>query len=155
VTADPPLLHAEITVSPGAPALDLPRLDHLLRFAAAHEQVGPSEVGVWVSSDEEIADLHQRFMGIEGPTDVLSFSPEETPTREGYLGDIAVSYETAARQAEEAKHSPQREIAYLTLHGFLHLLGYDDTTQPERERMIARQDQLLDAFEREYPGVCF
>ncbi|HEU4792548.1 MAG TPA: rRNA maturation RNase YbeY, partial [Nitrolancea sp.] len=58
-----------------------------------------------------------------------------------------------ARQAEDAGHEPEREIAYLALHGLLHLLGYDDRMQEERSRMIARQDALLHAFEREYPGA--
>jgi probable rRNA maturation factor len=152
VTVNPPL-QVEVTLSPDAPAIDVPRMEHLLRFAAGSEQLGPSEVGVWISTDEEIADLHQRFMGIEGPTDVLSFLSDESPARDGYLGDIAVSYETAVRQATEARHSPQREIAYLTLHGLLHLLGYDDATPEARRRMIARQDELLDAFQREYPSA--
>ncbi len=146
-------LQVDVTLSPGAPALDTERLARLLQYAAHRERVKESEVSVWVSTDAEIADLHQRYMGIEGPTDVMSFPSADVPLREGYLGDIAVSYETAARQAGEAGHTPEREIAYLALHGLLHLLGYDDLTPEERSRMLARQDSLLQAFEREYPGA--
>lgn len=122
------------------------RLARLLRFAADREGV-TGEVGVWICRDDEIAELHERFQGIPGPTDVLSF-PGDPP----YLGDIAVSAETAALQAAEVGHSVGREIAFLVLHGFLHLIGYDDLSEPDRSRMFARQEELLRAFEGEEPG---
>lgn len=122
------------------------RLARLLRFAAEQEGVA-GEVGVWICRDDEIAELHERFQGIPGPTDVLSF-PGDPP----YLGDIAVSAETAALQAAEVGHSVGREIAFLVLHGFLHLIGYDDLSEPDRSRMFARQEELLRAFEGEEPG---
>ncbi|MCM8745167.1 rRNA maturation RNase YbeY [Thermomicrobium sp. CFH 73360] len=122
------------------------RLARLLRFAAEREGV-TGEVGVWICRDDEIAELHERFQGIPGPTDVLSF-PGDPP----YLGDIAVSAETAALQAAEVGHSVGREIAFLVLHGFLHLIGYDDLSEPDRSRMFARQEELLRAFEGEEPG---
>jgi len=136
--------HLEIglTVHDNAPTIDFARLTGLLEFVAGAEG-RDGEVGVWICSDDEIADLHQRFMNIPGPTDVLSF-PGDLP----YFGDIAVSYETAVTQAQEAGHSIQREIAYLTLHGLLHLLGYDDLTVPERDLMFARQDELIGEYER-------
>lgn len=122
------------------------RLARLLRFAAEREGV-TGEVGVWICRDDEIAELHERFQGIPGPTDVLSF-PGDPP----YLGDIAVSAETAALQAAEVGHSVGREIAFLVLHGFLHLIGYDDLSEPDRSRMFARQEEVLRAFEGEEPG---
>lgn len=148
-------LQVDVTCSPGAPEINTDRLERLFCYAAHHEQVQvkASEVGIWVNTDAEIAELHQRYMAIEGPTDVMSFPAADSPVCEGYLGDIAVSYETAARQAEDVGHAPEREIAYLALHGLLHLLGYDDRSPEERCRMIARQDALLDTFEREYPGA--
>lgn len=122
------------------------RLAALLRFAAAREGVSGA-VSVWICRDDEIADLHERFQGIPGPTDVMSF-PVDPP----YLGDIAVSAETAREQACEVGHSVGREVAFLALHGFLHLVGYDDRSEPERSRMLARQEELLHAFEEEQPG---
>ncbi len=146
MAASPPL-EVDITVSEGAPPLDLDRLAALLQFAAAEEGTR-GVVGVWICSDAEIADLHRRFMGIEGPTDVMSFPGEG----DDYLGDIAVSYETAAIQAVEAAHGTAREIAYLALHGLLHLIGYDDLDPNSRAAMLARQDALIAAFERAAPG---
>ncbi|MCS7050847.1 MAG: rRNA maturation RNase YbeY [Thermomicrobium sp.] len=122
------------------------RLARLLRFAAEQEGVG-GEVGVWICRDEEIAELHERFHGIPGPTDVMSF-PGDPP----YLGDIAVSAETARVQAAEVGHSVGREIAFLALHGFLHLVGYDDRNETERSHMLRRQEELLRAFEANEPG---
>jgi probable rRNA maturation factor len=117
-------LRVGIRVSEG---LDRPvsvrRLARFLRFVAEREGV-TGEVGVWICRDDEIAELHERFQGIPGPTDVMSF-PGEPP----YLGDIAVSAETAALQAAEVGHGVGREIAFLTVHGFLHLIGYDDLSE--------------------------
>ena len=139
----PSFLEVGLTIDDAAPPLDLERLSSLLKFATRKE--GRSgEVGVWICSDDDIADLHVRYMDVPGPTDVLSFNGDEP-----YLGDIAVSYDTAAVQARDAGHSVQREIAYLTLHGLLHLLGYDDLAPPGRERMFARQDAIIDGYERE------
>lgn len=139
-------LSVEFQVSPGVRYPPLDRLAALLCFTAEREGV-TGEVGVWICRDDEIASLHERFQGIPGPTDVLSF-PGDPP----YLGDIAVSAETAAQQAREAGHGPNREVAYLVLHGLLHLLGYDDVDEESRQRMLARQDELLEAFERAVPG---
>ena len=140
---EPPQIDVGITVNDGAPALNVDRITALLGFAA-HAEGRAGEVGLWICSDAEIADLHVRYMNIAGPTDVISF-PGDGP----YLGDIAVSYETAAEQSTDVGHAVQREIAYLALHGLLHLLGYDDLTPSDRECMIARQDQLMSEFERE------
>jgi len=144
-------LTVELTISPGAPSLNQERLRALLAFAARHEGL-TGNVGVWLCTDEEIADLHLRFMNLPDPTDVLTFPADVTDTDGPYLGDIAVSFDTAAEQAVDAGHSAQREIAYLSLHGLLHLAGYDDLTPEERDAMLRRQDELIAAFEREQPG---
>lgn len=144
-------LSVDLTVSPGGPPLDEERLRALLAFAARREGLRGT-VGLWVCSDEEIADLHLRFTGTPGPTDVLTFPADLSDADGPYLGDIAVSFDTATEQGVEAGHSPQREIAYLALHGLLHLAGYDDREPAERAAMLRRQDEVLEAFEGEQPG---
>ena len=141
-------LEIGLTLDEAAPHLDLAGCRELLQFAACSDG-RQGEVGVWVCSDDDIADLHLRFMSIGGPTDVLSFNGDAP-----YLGDIAVSFETAARQSRDAGHAVQREIAYLILHGLLHLFGYDDLTSEKRVRMFARQDELMIGYESEAGDDC-
>ena len=111
----------------------------------------PLEVGVVVTTDEEVHALNHQYLGHDYKTDVLSFgmvqdgseefiTPEERPD---YLGDVVISYDRAAEQAPEYGHSTEREVATLLVHGLLHLLGYDDTTDADREKMHKRQDTLL------------
>ncbi|HEX8597228.1 MAG TPA: rRNA maturation RNase YbeY [Chloroflexia bacterium] len=111
----------------------------------------PLEVGVVVTTDAEVHALNRQYLGHDYQTDVISFgmaeegseefiTPEERPQ---YLGDVVISYDRAAEQAPEYGHGTEREVATLLVHGLLHLLGYDDTTDPDREKMHKRQDALL------------
>lgn len=113
----------------------------------------PIEVSVTFTDNEGIRALNQRFRGIDRPTDVLSFplfdyeGSEEPPVDElmGMLGDIVLSLEMAALQAEEYGHSFEREVAFLCVHSMLHLLGYDHETGEEDEReMRRRQSEIMD-----------
>lgn len=101
-------------------------------------------LAVVLTSDDSIAEYHDRFMAISGPTDVLSW-PHGPGEDDGALGDIMVSCETARRQAEELGHSWEREVQVLAVHGTLHLLGWDDLSEPERVRMQARVDEIVEA----------
>jgi probable rRNA maturation factor len=138
----------DFTVSAERFVPDTARVESLLQFAAKEELLS-GELGVWLCTDEEIADLHLRFMEIPGATDVITFPGDEGS---GYLGDVAVSVGTAAIQAKDAGHSAQREVAYLCLHGLLHIAGYDDMDEVSRTDMLARQDELLRSFEETFPG---
>src|SRR5947207_5331248 len=99
---------------------------------------GPVEVSVLVTDDAALHRLNRDYRGVDAPTDVLSFAAEEDaladaarpafvlpPDTPRYLGDIAISYERVVAQAADYGHSRERELAYLTAHGVLHLLGYD------------------------------
>jgi probable rRNA maturation factor len=96
---------------------------------------GPVEVSVLVTDDAALHTLNRDYRSVDAPTDVLSFAAEEDieagpafvlpPDAPRYLGDIAISYERVVTQAAEYGHSRERELAYLTAHGVLHLLGYD------------------------------
>jgi probable rRNA maturation factor len=142
--ADEPLL-IDFTVSDRFDDLDVVNVRCLLNYAARQEDLS-GELGIWLCTDDEIAELHQRFMNISGATDVITFAGEAESG--GYLGDIAVSVDTAKIQARDAQHSTLREISYLCLHGLLHIAGYDDIDECSRWTMFARQDALMTEFER-------
>jgi probable rRNA maturation factor len=135
-----------------AAALDTNRLARLLRFVLRAEDAPASAVTLLVTNDESIQALHRDYLNDDTPTDVLSFSStsdEAFPIDQGagdYLGDIAVSWDTAAVQGPEAGMSPEYEVAFLALHGLLHLLGADDATEEDRAAMHAHQHALLTAF---------
>lgn len=113
-----------------------------------------AQVSVTFTDNAGIRSLNRRFRGIDRPTDVLSFplfdyegESEEPPVDEliGMLGDVVLSLEQAARQAEEYGHSFEREVAFLTVHSMLHLLGYDHETGDEDEAdMRARQRAIME-----------
>lgn len=110
----------------GAESRQVSEWRSFLRDCDRRLEVGAGEVSVLLCDDEEIASLNQRFRGKAGPTDVLSF-PDRTEGPDGclHLGDIAVSLETAARQARGVGWDLDREVKRLLAHGILHLLGYD------------------------------
>ena len=108
-----------------------------------------AEVSVTFTDNEGIHALNREYRNVDRPTDVLSFplSDGEDYDTDGdavLLGDIVISLERAQTQAEEYGPSFEREVAFLTVHSMLHLLGYDHETSPEDERdMFARQDEIL------------
>ncbi len=91
-----------------------------------------AEVSVALVSDRAIGRLHAQFMGIPGPTDVITFEH----------GDIVISAETARARAPEFGHSTEAEIALYTVHGLLHLNGFDDATPPDAAQMRKVQARL-------------
>ena len=105
-----------------------------------------SELSITIVDDAEMTDLHIQWMDLPGPTDVLSFpmdeiKPNSAADGPGVIGDIVLCPEFAARQA--VNHSLQEELELLTVHGVLHLLGYDHADPSEEKEMFGLQDQLL------------
>jgi probable rRNA maturation factor len=123
---------------------------------AAEQQAGPLELSVRVCDDAEIHALNRDYRAIDAPTDVLSFADDGDsgvpfvlpPGTTRYLGDIVISFERAAEQAREYEHSIERELAFLTVHGVMHLLGYDHERSPEEEaRMRSREKVVMKALD--------
>ena len=115
--------------------------------------LGNAEVSVTLTDDAHIHELNKNYRGVDRPTDVLSFALTESdePEVEGgpdteILGDLVLSVERVAAQAEEYGHSLRREAAFLTVHGMLHLLGYDHIEDEDREEMEAEQRTVMDAL---------
>lgn len=118
---------------------------------ALHMHSG-AELAVTMVDAEAMSELHVTWMDLEGPTDVMSFPMDQLaqgraddPT-EGQMGDIIICPAVAQTQARTAGHSTMDEILLLTVHGFLHLLGYDHGEPGEREDMFALQRHLLLTF---------
>jgi probable rRNA maturation factor len=117
-----------------------------LLAAADHESVpAGASVGVLVCDDDTIRDYNLRFAGEDHPTDVLSF-PGDSHGDETELGDIILSLDHIKLQAAVAGHSLDHEAATLTVHGFLHLLGYDHALKREELVMFARTDAIVDSL---------
>lgn len=111
-----------------------------------------AEVSLVFVDDDYIQELNIKYRGVDSPTDVLSFAMLEGESFPGeeeevILGDVIISLETAECQAREFGHSFQREVAYLTLHGVLHLLGYDHQEEVDRRRMREREEEILARLE--------
>jgi probable rRNA maturation factor len=111
-------------------------------------------LGLLITDDPSMAVLNREWRQQEGPTDVLAFAAQEAPlppealaelgeVEPLELGDIVVSLETAARQAQDHDHDLERELRFLACHGLLHLLGWDHPDAASLERMLARQELLL------------
>ncbi|MGY0692886.1 rRNA maturation RNase YbeY [Virgibacillus sp. FSP13] len=131
-------------------------LQRLLIFAAEKEGISnEAEVSVNFVDNKEIQELNRNYRGIDKPTDVISFALQETVEGEIHvvgediplvLGDIVISVDRAKEQAEDYNHSLEREIGFLTVHGFLHLLGYDHMVKEEEAVMFQKQEDILNAF---------
>lgn len=123
--------------------IDCRRLRALL-ISVLRQEACPAgyEISVRLAGDNVMADLHERWMGISGPTDVLSF-PQDDPcqpaTGAPTLGDVILSVDTAERQAREHGLHLEEETMLLAVHGTLHLLGYDDLDEAAFAEMRARE----------------
>ncbi|MNO62415.1 Endoribonuclease YbeY [compost metagenome] len=135
-------------------------LTSILQKAAESEGVEEGEVALTFVDDEEIHVLNREYRGIDRPTDVLSFAMNESLDEEldivyeveddeelddltDMFGDIIISVERAQAQSEEYGHSIEREIGFLFVHGFLHLLGYDHQDEASEAEMMGKQEAVL------------
>lgn len=95
--------------------------------------------------DDKIHEINKTYRNVDRVTDVISFALCDDPDNEldDELGDIFIDLEQAFRQAEEYEHSPAREVAFLAVHGYLHLCGYDHMTKEDEEIMCQKQEEIL------------
>jgi len=119
----------------------------LMEFSLRELGLNPEcELTLAFINDEEMAQLHEKWLDLPGTTDVMSFPMDELKPNDpepGILGDIVISPLVAMAQAVKAGHSYEHEVKILAAHGFLHLLGYDHQ-EPETERtMFALQEDLV------------
>ncbi|MEO8538472.1 MAG: rRNA maturation RNase YbeY [bacterium] len=139
-----------IEVAVEAPHLNVEALHHLAVRVMRDENIDAGvSLAILITNDDEIQRMNHQFLGIDEPTDVLSFPDEvddfvQGMSEEQLLGDIAISLPTATRQAQDAGHPLDSELAHLLTHGILHLCGYDHVNSPEEEaKMRAREEHYL------------
>ncbi|SFJ35033.1 MULTISPECIES: rRNA maturation RNase YbeY [unclassified Bacillus (in: firmicutes)] len=131
-------------------------IQQLVEKAAEIESVEDgAELSVTFVSNERIQEINREYRDKDQPTDVISFAMEDIGEGEmeivgvempRMLGDIIISIPRAKEQAEEYGHSFDRELGFLAVHGFLHLLGYDHMTEEEEKVMFGKQKEILDAY---------
>lgn len=142
----------DIQIEAGAWIAALPNVENIVEraCAAALGEVAPQDgeaelvVAVLLADDAAVADLNQRFRGKAGPTNVLSFPAPANP--EGQIGDIALAYGVCAREAAQQGKTLEDHLIHLSVHGVLHLLGYDHETDSEAEAMEALERSILETL---------
>lgn len=135
-------------------------LESILQKAGGAEGIDQGEVALTFVDNARIHELNLEYRGIDRPTDVLSFAMNESgedeldiiyEVQEGesledvpdVLGDIIISVTRAQEQAQEYGHSLERELGFLFVHGFLHLLGYDHQDEASEAEMMSKQEKVL------------
>lgn len=129
---------------------EISELEQLLEFAATKEKITPVEFNIIFVDNAKIHELNKQYRKVDKPTDVITFALEDHEDIEfadgRVLGDIYISIDKAKEQAKDYGHSLKRELAFLCIHGFYHLLGYDHMTEEEEKVMFAKQEEVLNAY---------
>lgn len=133
-----------IQSSPESRPVSSALLEKAADTALAH-QGARGDLTIVLTDDARLQQLNRDYLGIDAPTDVLSFPAAETDPDSGssYLGDILISMPRAREQARLAGHPVEQETQLLIVHGVLHLLGYDHTRPGEKRKMWAAQAEIL------------
>ncbi len=131
---------------------------NLLECAAKFENVNTdiTEMSLSFVDKNEIQEINKNYRGKDVPTDVISFALNDEVESEvniigledefNSIGDVIICVDIAKEQAEEYNHSFDREIGFLAVHGFLHLLGYDHMTEEDEKEMFEKQEKILNEF---------
>jgi probable rRNA maturation factor len=143
----------EIAVQIARPFVGQVERKWLRRVAEAtlrHQGREEAALAIVVTDDQKLQELNRLYLGRDAPTDVLAFPVGggdgrfvAAPEDEAYLGDLLISYPQAEKQAATFGHSLRDELSLLTIHGVLHLLGYDDRDEQGRATMWAIQDEIM------------
>ena len=136
---------------------DIPELEivkSVLQHAVVKEKLENVIFNVIIVDNDFIHELNKNYRNIDRETDVITFALEDekdmvAPVGERVLGDIYISIDKAISQAEEYGHSLLRELSFLAVHGFYHLLGYDHMTEEEEKVMFSKQEEVLHECEIE------
>ena len=128
---------------------EIDKLYKLLDFTLKKEKLENVEFNIIFVDSKMIHEINKTYRNVDRVTDVISFALEDNKTIEldhRLLGDIYICIERAHEQAMEYGHSFLRELSFLTIHGLLHLLGYDHMKEDDEKIMFAKQEEILDEF---------
>lgn len=139
---EPPSNPSIIILNESGRRLRIQPIRQAIQVALSRHGRDSAPVSVLLTNDEEIQELNRRFRAIDEPTDVLTFPSGEHGRS---LGDIAISVAYAERQASARKVSLSQELAYLAIHGALHLVGFDDEAESDRLAMVAEMNEVAKA----------
>ena len=139
------MIHVESKLERPRVAAEL--IERAATAALVHESTW-GDLTVLLTGDDQLQELNRQYLGIDAPTDVLSFPASEMDpdSRTAYLGDVVISIPRAESQAEAAGHPLESEVQLLVVHGVLHLLGFDHAQVEERRRMWAAQGEVLESI---------
>ncbi len=139
------MIHVESTLDPQP--IEPGPIERAAMAALTH-QSADGNLTIVLTSDAQLQQLNHTYLGVDAPTDVLSFPASETDPETGaqYLGDILISIARAEAQAQAAGHPLASEVQLLVVHGVLHLLGYDHGEAEEKSRMWAVQAEILEGI---------
>lgn len=131
--------------------LEAKQIKKLINYACKYKKLKNLEFNIIFVDNEYIHELNKNYRGIDRPTDVITFALEDgcevDLNKPRLLGDIYISIDKAKEQAIEYGHSFLREISFLTIHGFLHLLGFDHMEKKDEEVMFKEQEEILNGFD--------
>lgn len=141
----------EVFVSVKEEIKELGTVKKVLESAMKKEHLENTSFNVIIVDNNYIHELNKTYRNIDRETDVITFAleDEETiiiPEEERILGDIYISIDKAKSQAKEYGHSLLRELSFLAVHGFYHLLGYDHETEEEEKIMFQKQEEVLESY---------
>ena len=130
---------------------ELKTVKKVLESAMKKENLENTSFNVIIVDNSYIHELNKKYRNIDRETDVITFALEDEdsiiiPNEERILGDIYISIDKAKYQAEEYNHSLLRELSFLAVHGFYHLLGYDHETKEEEKIMFEKQEEVLNSY---------
>ena len=130
---------------------ELETVKKVLESALQKEKLENTSFNVIIVDNNYIHELNKTYRNIDRETDVITFALEDedtiiNPSEERVLGDIYISIDKAREQAKEYNHSLLRELSFLAVHGFYHLLGYDHQTKEEESIMFQKQEEVLESY---------
>lgn len=129
--------------------IDEKELESVINKVSEILDVSDSIVSIVLTDNKNIHEINKTYRGIDRETDVISFALNDDETCNSFvrvLGDIYISIDKAKSQAEEYGHSLKRELSFLTVHGFLHLLGYDHMEKEDEIKMFSLQNEILKEY---------